>query len=120
MSANKKQLARQRRAKKCRMNIRQQRKIRLSVHRTAKHIYAQIFSADGATVLASAGTTEKAVREHLGSTGNVAAAEHVGKLLAERAVQAGVSDVAFDRSGLRYHGRVKALAEAARAGGIQF
>ena len=91
---------------------------RLCVYRSPRHIYAQIISATGSKILASASTVEK---ENRGSaTGNVTAAETIGKLIAERAKAAGVEQVAFDRSGYRYHGRVKALADAAREGGLKF
>jgi large subunit ribosomal protein L18 len=99
---------------------------RLAVHRTNLHIYASIFSADGGKVLASASTAEKAVRAELGAAGksgkggNTAAATLIGKRIAEKAKAAGISKVAFDRSGFAYHGRVKALAEAAREAGLQF
>ena len=91
---------------------------RLSVFRSSKHIYAQVISADGAKVLASASTLDKELRD--GATGNVDAAKKVGALVAERAKAAGVTQVAFDRSGFKYHGRVKALADAAREGGLEF
>jgi len=91
---------------------------RLSVTRTPRHIYAQVISADGGQVLAQASTLEKDIRD--GTTGNTEAAAKVGALVADRAKQAGVSAVAFDRSGYKYHGRVKALAEAAREGGLEF
>jgi len=90
---------------------------RLSVTRTPQHIYAQVFSPEG-TVVAQASTLEKDLRG--GATGNVEAATKVGGLVADRAKQAGVEKVAFDRSGYKYHGRVKALADAARAGGLEF
>jgi large subunit ribosomal protein L18 len=96
---------------------------RLSVHRTNLHIYASILSADGGQVLASASTAEKAVRTELGGGGkggNTAAATLIGKRIAEKAMAAGISQVAFDRSGFAYHGRVKALAEAAREAGLKF
>jgi large subunit ribosomal protein L18 len=96
---------------------------RLAVHRTNLHIYASVLSADGGKVLASASTAEKAVREELGKAGkggNTAAATLIGKRIAEKAKAAGISQVAFDRSGFAYHGRVKALAEAAREAGLQF
>lgn len=93
---------------------------RLSIHRSSKHIYAQIISGTENKVLASASTVEKSVREGLDYTGNAAAASAVGKLVAERAKEKGVESVAFDRSGFKYHGRVKALAEAAREAGLQF
>lgn len=91
---------------------------RLSIYRTPQHIYAQVLTADGAKVLASASTVEKDLRASSG--GNVAAATTVGALIAERAKAAGIERVAFDRSGFKYHGRVKALAEAAREGGLEF
>ena len=93
---------------------------RLSVHRTPRHIYAQVIGPDGGTVVASASTVSKDVRKGLKQTGNVAAAAEVGKTIAEKAKSAGVTSVAFDRSGFRYHGRVKALAEAARENGLEF
>jgi large subunit ribosomal protein L18 len=91
---------------------------RLTVFRTPRHIYAQVISADGARVLASASTLDKELRK--GSTGNVDAAVKVGSLVAQRAKTAGISRVAFDRAGFKYHGRVKALADAAREGGLEF
>jgi large subunit ribosomal protein L18 len=91
---------------------------RLSVHRTPRHIYAQVFASDGSKVIASASTLDKDLRG--GSTGNVGAAADVGKLIAERAKAAGVEKVAFDRSVYKYHGRVKALADAARENGLEF
>jgi large subunit ribosomal protein L18 len=115
-----KKARRLRRAVKSRAHIRNLAVARLSVHRTPNHIYAQITAADGARVLASASTTQKAVREGLKGTGNVAAAAAVGKAIAARAKEAGVSRVAFDRSGFQFHGRVKALAEAAREAGLEF
>ncbi len=93
---------------------------RLSVHRTPQHIYAQILAADGSRTLASASTVEKDVRGQCPGTGNQDAARIVGRVIAERARQAGLEHVAFDRSGFAYHGRVKALAEAARESGLQF
>ena len=94
--------------------------MRLTVHRTNCHIYAQITSASGDKVIASASSTEKEVRAKLKHGGNIKAAEAIGQRIAERAKQAGVEAVAFDRSGYKYHGRVKALADAARAGGLKF
>lgn len=91
---------------------------RLSVNRTPRHIYAQVISADGGTVLAQASTLEKDLRG--GATGNADAAAKVGTLIADRAKAAGVTAVAFDRSGFKYHGRIKALADAAREGGLEF
>lgn len=113
-----KKVQRQRRAKRTRMKIRELGANRLCVHRTPRHMYAQIISPAGDTVLASASTVEKDLRS--GATGNVEAAARVGKLIAERAKAAGVEKVAFDRSGFRYHGRVRALADAARENGLEF
>ena len=109
-----------RRALKSRAHIRQLGVARLTVHRTPNHIYAQVTAADGAKVIAAASTVQKAVREGLKSTGNVAAAKAVGRVIAERSKAAGVDKVAFDRSGFQFHGRVKALADAAREAGLQF
>ncbi|SFM64826.1 50S ribosomal protein L18 [Marinobacter zhejiangensis] len=115
MSAN---IERLRRARKVRMKIRELGANRLSVHRTPRHMYAQVTTADGSKVLASASTLDKELRQ--GTTGNVDAAKKVGQLIAERAKAAGVETVAFDRSGYRYHGRVQALADAAREAGLKF
>lgn len=115
-----KKSARLRRARKTRLKIRELRAARLCIHRTPRHIYAQIIAADGSKVLASASTVHKDFREQLKNTGNAAAASAIGKAIAERAVAAGVSEVAFDRSGFQYHGRVKALADAAREHGLKF
>ena len=114
---NKKQ-SRIRRARKTRARIREKGVIRLSVHRTPKHIYAQIISANGASILATASSCEKELKAF--STGNVESASRVGALIAERAKTAGVDTVAFDRSGFGYKGRVAALADAARESGLQF
>ena len=113
-----KQTARLRRARRGRAKMRELRVIRLSVHRTPRHIYAQLISPESDRVLASASTLDKALRD--GSTGNKDAATAVGKLIAERAKAAGITRVAFDRAGFRYHGRVKALADGARASGLEF
>ena len=107
-----------RRARKARLKMRELETVRLSVYRSSQHIYAQVISADGAKVLASASTLDKELRD--GATGNIDAATKVGQLVATRAKAAGVSQVAFDRSGFKYHGRVKALAEAAREAGLEF
>lgn len=115
---NAKKQSRIRRARRSRLKMREIGSVRLCVNRTPRHIYAQVISADGGQVLASASTVEKALRE--GATGNVEAASKVGALIAERAKEAGVIQVAFDRSGFKYHGRVKALADAAREGGLEF
>lgn len=113
-----KKTSRLRRARRGRAKMRELGANRLSVHRTSQHIYAQIIAPQGDKVLASASTLDKDLRS--GSTGNTDAAASVGKLIAERAQAAGVKEVAFDRSGFKYHGRIKALAEAAREGGLQF
>lgn len=115
---NEKKLVRLRRARSTRLKIRDNGAYRLCVNRTPRHMYAQITTANGDRVLASASTVEKELRD--GSTGNVDAAKKVGHLIAERAKSAGIESVAFDRSGFRYHGRVKALADAARESGLQF
>lgn len=115
-----KRTPRQRRATKTRMKIRRLGVPRLSVHRTPRHIYAQVISPDGGQVVASASTLSRELRATLEKSGNVEAARTVGKAIAEAAVAAGITEVAFDRSGFRYHGRVRALAEAAREGGLQF
>lgn len=112
--------ARQRRARKTRARIAEQKTVRLSVRRSNQHIYAQIISACGGKILASASTLETEVRKELTNGGNVAAAALVGKRVAEKAKSAGITEVAFDRSGYKYHGRVKALAEAAREHGLKF
>ena len=112
-----------RRARQTRIRIAEQGIARRAVNRTNLHIYASLISGDGARILASASTIEPEVRKQLGGSGkggNVAAAEIVGKRIAERAKAAGVEKVAFDRSGFSYHGRVKALADAAREAGLQF
>jgi large subunit ribosomal protein L18 len=109
-----------RRAVKARAHIRAMQVARLTVHRTPNHIYAQVTDAEGATVIAAASTTQEQVRGTLKNTGNVEAAKAVGKAIAERSKAAGVSRVAFDRSGFQFHGRVKALAEAAREAGLEF
>jgi large subunit ribosomal protein L18 len=112
--------ARLRRARQTRLKIREIGAVRLTVHRTNCHIYAQITSSAGDRVIATASSAEKEVRAQLASGGNRKAAEAVGSRIAQKAKQAGIESVAFDRSGYRYHGRVKALAEAARAGGLKF
>ena len=110
--------SRQRRARKSRVRMRTARVTRLTVHRTPRHIYAQVIGPEGSSVLASASTLDKDLRS--GATGNIEAAAKVGALIAERAKAAGVTEVAFDRAGFKYHGRVKALADAAREGGLEF
>jgi large subunit ribosomal protein L18 len=110
---------RERRAVKTRAKIRELGAVRLTVHRTPQHIYAQLFDATGGKVLATASTVQEAVSQGLKGTGNIEAAKAVGRAIAERAKAAGVSKVAFDRSGFQYHGRVKALADAAREAGLE-
>ncbi len=109
-----------RRARKTRAKIAELKVTRLSVHRTNTHINAQIIAESGDMVIASASTVEADVRKNLKNGGNIEAAALIGKLIAEKAVQAGVTTVAFDRSGYKYHGRIKALAEAARENGLSF
>jgi large subunit ribosomal protein L18 len=119
MAFDKKQ-ARLRRAQQTRIRIAEQKAVRLCVYRSNCHIYAQVISDCGGKVLAAASTAEAGLRKDLANGGNVKAAQAVGKLIAERAKAAGIESVAFDRSGFKYHGRVKALAEAAREGGLKF
>ncbi len=109
-----------RRAKRTRAKIRELAVPRLTVHRTPRHIYAQVIDADGSRVLAAASTVGKDLRGNVKNGGNVDAATSVGKSIAEKAVAAGISQVAFDRAGFKYHGRVKALADAARENGLKF
>ena len=109
-----------RRAVKTRAHIRTLGVARLSVHKTPRHIYAQLTDAQGAKVIAAASTVQTAVKGELKGTGNVEAAKAVGRAIAERAKAAGVTKVSFDRAGFRYHGRVKALADAARESGLEF
>lgn len=110
--------ARLRRARRARTRIRELGENRLSVHRTPRHIYAQVIAPAGDRVLASASTLDSELRK--GVTGNIAAAAEVGKLVAKRAREAGIVRVAFDRGGYKYHGRIKALADAARESGLEF
>ncbi|QWD87076.1 50S ribosomal protein L18 [Polynucleobacter paludilacus] len=112
--------SRQRRARQTRIRIAEALANRLTVIRSNTHISAQVYSPCGTKVLAAASTMEKELRQEIKNGGNAAAAQQIGKLIAERAVKAGVVDVAFDRSGHRYHGRIKALAEAAREAGLKF
>jgi len=112
--------SRTRRAKRTRMKIRELETVRLCVHRTPRHIYAQVIGPTGSNVLVCASTVDKEIRAKLKYTGNVDAAKLVGKLVAERAIKAGIKQVAFDRSGFNYHGRIKALADSAREGGLEF
>lgn len=117
-----KKTSRLRRAKRTRAKIRELHVPRLTVHRTPRHIYAQVIDADGSRVLASASSLGKELRGDLknGNGGNVDAAVSVGRSIAEKATAAGISQVAFDRGGFKYHGRVKALADAARENGLKF
>lgn len=108
------------RARKARMNMRKHETVRLVVHKTHNHMYAQVISACGAKVLAAASTLEAEIKSALPHRGNCKAAAQVGALVAKRAISAGIKKVGFDRSGFRYQGRVKALAEAAREGGVEF
>lgn len=112
--------ARQRRARKTRAKIADQKAVRLAVRRSNLHIYAQVISACGSRVLVSASTVEADVRKEIANGGNIAAAVLVGRRIAEKAKSAGIDEVAFDRSGYKYHGRVKALATAAREHGLKF
>ncbi|MBI3896738.1 MAG: 50S ribosomal protein L18 [Gammaproteobacteria bacterium] len=111
---------RDRRAQRIRRRIRDLNVERLTVHRTGQHIYAQIIDNTGAKVLASASSVEVEVRKALKSGGNIEAAKVIGKRIAEKAVKAGIKKVSFDRSGFAYHGRIKALADAARENGLEF
>lgn len=116
-----KKMKRLRRATRARAKIKELEVNRLTIFRTPRHMYAQVIAPNGSEVLASASTLEKGVKSEVkGSTGNAAAAAVVGKIIAERAKKAGVETVAFDRSGFKYHGRVKALADAARENGLKF
>jgi large subunit ribosomal protein L18 len=115
-----KKTSRLRRARRTRAKLRELCAVRLCIHRTPRHIYAQLIDASGAVVLASASTVDKDLRASLKATGNRDAAVAVGKTIAERAKAAGVTKVAFDRSGFKYHGRIKALADAARESGLEF
>ena len=118
-AAMEKKVSRLKRARRSRAKILELRATRLSVHRTAQHIYAQVFDTDS-RVIATASTLQKDVAEGLKGTGNIDAAKAVGKAIAERAKAQGITQVAFDRSGFKYHGRIKALAEAAREAGLEF
>ena len=119
MKLNKKQ-SRLRRSKPTRYKLRELEMTRLSVHRTPQHIYAQIISGDGAKTIISASTLDKSLQKSLKASGNIEAAKSVGKLIAERALKEGINKVAFDRSGFAFHGRIKALADAAREAGLEF
>jgi large subunit ribosomal protein L18 len=116
----KKKQSRLRRARQTRARISQQKVVRLTVHRSNVHIYAQVIDASGSKVIISASTLDKEVRGQIPNGGNIKAAAVVGKRIAEKAKEKGIERVAFDRAGYKYHGRVKALAEAAREGGLKF
>ena len=108
------------RATKLRCKIRQLNANRLSVHKSSQHIYAQVISNDGTKTIASVSTNQAELKSTLKHTCNIAAAAEVGKRIAQKAIQAGINEVAFDRSGFKYHGRIKALADAAREAGLKF
>ncbi|MFA5983909.1 MAG: 50S ribosomal protein L18 [Methylococcaceae bacterium] len=112
--------SRMKRALKLRCKIKKLNAVRLSIHKTSQHIYAQVISGDGASTLVSASSTQAEIKQNLKNTGNIEAAAEVGKFIAQKALAAGVTEVAFDRSGFKYHGRVKALADAAREAGLKF
>ena len=115
-----KKVSRIRRATRSRAKIKELAVYRLSVHRTPRHIYAQVIAPNGSEVVASVSTVQADIKGGLKSTGNIEAAAQVGKAIAEKAKSAGITKVAFDRSGFKYHGRVKALADAARENGLEF
>jgi large subunit ribosomal protein L18 len=115
-----KKAARIRRAARARSQIRGLEAHRLCVHRTPRHIYAQLIAPNGREVLAAASSLEGHIKQGVRSTGNVEAAIRVGKLIADRVKAIGITRVAFDRAGFKYHGRIKALADAAREGGLEF
>lgn len=115
-----KKSSRLKRALKLRSKIKKFDVNRLTIHRTSQHIYAQVLSTDGKSTLAAASTVQAEVRGALKNTSNINAAIEVGKSIAQKAIAAGVTEVAFDRSGFKYHGRVKALADAAREAGLKF
>jgi large subunit ribosomal protein L18 len=115
-----KRQSRLRRARQTRARIAEQRAVRLTVHRSNLHIYAQVIDASGSSVIASASTLDKELRAQMPNGGNVKAAALVGQRIAQKAREKGIEKVAFDRSGYKYHGRVKALAEAAREAGLKF
>lgn len=117
---NEKKTSRMRRAARARARIRDVGAFRLCIFRTPRHIYAQVISPEGSQVVAAASTVEADIRKELKGTGNTDAAAAVGKAIAEKAKAKGITKVAFDRSGFRYHGRVKALADAARESGLEF
>lgn len=109
-----------RRAKRTRIKLKKLNKIRLCVHRTSRHIYAQVISEDGTKIIAHASTLESDIKVKCSYTGNIPAAIFTGEVIAQRAIEKGIDQVVFDRSGFKYHGRVKALADSARANGLKF
>lgn len=117
---NEKKTARLRRATRTRAKIKELGAFRLCIHRTPRHIYAQVIAPNGSEVVAAASTLQASIKSGLKATGNIEAAAAVGKAVAEKAKAAGISRVAFDRAGFKYHGRVKALADAARENGLEF
>ncbi|MEW6646362.1 MAG: 50S ribosomal protein L18 [Pseudomonadota bacterium] len=117
---NDKKTSRLRRALRARSKIRELGAYRLCIHRTPRHIYAQVIAPNGSEVVAAASTLQADIKSGLKSTGNIEAAVAVGKAVAEKAKAAGITQVAFDRAGFKYHGRVKALADAARENGLEF
>ncbi len=116
---NKKQ-SRLRRGMRARVAMRERGDVRLVVNKTPRHIYAQVISGCGSKVLAAASTVSPEIKSQVGYTGNIEAAQTVGKAIAEKAIAAGITEVAFDRSGNKYHGRIKGLADAAREAGLKF
>lgn len=115
-----KKATRLKRATKLRCKIKQLNANRLSVHKSSQHIYAQVISGDGTKTLVSASTNQQEIKSGLKNTSNITAAMEVGKAIAQKAIAAGITEVAFDRSGFKYHGRIKALADAAREAGLKF
>lgn len=115
-----KKTSRLKRALKIRARLKRQEVNRLTVHKSSKHIYAQVLSADGKTTIAWASTNQSDIKNAHKNTGNIKAASEVGRLIALRAIEAGINTVAFDRSGFKYHGRIKALADSARESGLKF
>src|SRR5262245_47424757 len=115
-----KKISRIRRSRKTRLKIRELEVMRLCVFKTPRHMYAQVTTADGSKTLVAASTLDKDLKKKVKHTGNIDAAKEVGKLVAKRALEAGIQAVAFDRSGFRFHGRIKALADSAREGGLEF
>lgn len=115
-----KRTIRLRRAQRTRIKLRELNKVRLCINKTSRNIYAQVISSDGSQVLVSASTVEKLIREDIHHGGNISSAEIIGRKIAERSVEKGIVDVSFDRSGFRYHGCIKALANSARKYGLNF